>query len=129
MIFLLIVLPLLSYGTLSPCGVLRKELKYKLLEKVQASESGWEALGSALGMGLGSTMVDAMVDAMSPMQCVRGFVRVKFGGANILGETSLPQQRKTEIHEILKGWRVGTEKSPMDDSTNVYVSLYADQSC
>jgi hypothetical protein len=73
LIFLLVALPLLSYGTLSPCGMLKKELKYKLMENFQGSKSGWEALGSAVGVGLGSTMVDAMVDAMSPLQCIRGY--------------------------------------------------------
>ena len=132
LIVALVAVPLLSYGTLSPCGMLRKELKLKMLENLQANKSGWEALGSAVGLGLGSNIVDGMVDALSPMQCLRGVARMKFSGESPFGEQSpfadVPSTRKeTTMHEVLPGWQVSTDKSAMDDSTTVTLTLYADK--
>jgi type VI secretion system protein VasI len=53
--------------------------------------------------------------------------RLKFGGEDVFSDALPPQEKKLAIHEILKGWRVHTSKSPMDDSTNVYIYLYADK--
>jgi len=121
-VLLLIVLPLLIYGTLSPCGILKKELKWQIVEKLQAGQSGWKALGSVLGIN----MVDGLVDAMGPLQCVRGYVRLKFGGESLIEDTIAKQDVKS-VPSALRGWRVRTETSPMDDVTNVYVSLDADK--
>ncbi len=122
LILLLLGLPLLSYGTLSPCGILRKELKWQILEKIQGGQSGWKALGSVLSVN----MVDGLVDAMCPIQCVRGYVRLKFSGESLIADTIAKQDVKA-TPSALRGWRVRTEKSPMDDVTNVYVSLDADE--
>ena len=90
LILLLLGLPLLSYGTLSPCGILRKELKWQILEKIQGGQSGWKALGSVLSVN----MVDGLVDAMGPLQCVRGYVRLKFSGESLIADTIAKQDVK-----------------------------------
>lgn len=122
-----LLVPLLSYGTLSPCGMLRKELKMKMLDGLEANKSGWQALGSALGVGLGSNIVDGMVDALSPMQCVRTVVRVKFSGESPFGDAQSDSRKTNTMRELLPGWQFSTEKSPMDDSTSVMIYRYAEK--
>jgi hypothetical protein len=70
-----------TYGTLSPCEMLKKEVKRQFIEEyASGSKSGWEAAGSALALGLGGRLIDEMIDTMSPVKCLGRLVDIKFRG-------------------------------------------------
>lgn len=148
LIILLVVLlsvPLLSYGTLSPCGMLRQEIKRlwigEMLKDV-GSRSGLGAFGGLLGLGLGNVFLDPMVDAMSPIQCIRGFVNLKRQGKKFLATipgletgafqgppvTTSLSPTPPPAPKDPPTWIVRTKTSPIDDSKNVYISLEANGS-
>ncbi len=93
LLFLVVVLGLfvgavwLRYDTVSPCGVLRVQLREAAQDK---AERGATLLGGELGDLAGAltgTFSDAVagqiVDHLSPAQCARGVVRVWMGEAPI----------------------------------------------
>jgi hypothetical protein len=61
----------LQYGTLEPCGVLRKELKSKIISQALKTESKneWEVIGQGIGMALVDRMIDNKVDSLTLLQC------------------------------------------------------------
>jgi len=77
----------LRYGTVSPCGVLRVQVREVAEDKAQ---QGAELLGGELGKVAGAltgSLSDAaaaqLVEHLSPTQCARGVVRVWMGDAPI----------------------------------------------
>ncbi|MDD3285546.1 MAG: hypothetical protein PHG95_02850 [Patescibacteria group bacterium] len=60
------------YGTISPCGILKKEI---------ARQSGAEKEGKAMYALFGG-FIERGVDTLSPTQCVMGVYKVKTGGVD-----------------------------------------------
>lgn len=58
--------PLVTYGTLSPCQMLKRELIRTGLAGIDEGADGWEALGVALG----GSMIDGAIEALGPMECL-----------------------------------------------------------
>ena len=122
------------YGTLAPCGMLKKALRSQLLASTVGDVTGdrWELAGRGLALALGGPMVDSMVDSLTPAQCVRALYRVEVEQENILGENQgansavgLPYENESKPVEKPR-WRSQTETSPLDDSTNVYLWIEAE---
>ena len=118
--------------------MLKQELKAEILQSAfeKKPTDKWELAGIGLGAALAGPLIDSLVSSLTPMQCTRALVRSKFEGKNIFaddfartvqgspqygsghsGLTPLPQP----------DWRVSTEKSPIDGSTNVYLSIDAEK--
>lgn len=73
-----------KYGTLSPCGMLKKDLRAAMMkmfmeETSKPSQNPWEQAGKGLGMMLGTAMagpmIDSMVEGMGPFECAKAVVR------------------------------------------------------
>lgn len=80
---------LIAYGTPSPCGALRKELRRSLNRRIieEASrpssnvyEEAGRNWGAALGVSLGGPLIDNIVEPLGPIQCVNALVRCKMLG-------------------------------------------------
>lgn len=157
-ILLLVVIPLLaavvfaSYGTISPCGMLEKDMRRMLTEEMSGKRSSgnpWETIGSALGVSMGGAFIENMIASLSPLQCMKGLWRIHVAGEKPFADRlsssdsyqsplsssssssySSPSSTDTDIDELLypKGWNVRTDRSPMDDSLSVYLSTWADKS-
>lgn len=69
---------LFRFGTLSPCEMLKKDLKGEVLRSALEKSTGSlaEKAGLGLGLMLANPMIDGLIDALTPMQCVRGLVRL-----------------------------------------------------
>lgn len=124
------------FGTVSPCGMLKNELKTYAMRDALARSS---TPGHLIGMGLSATLVDAtldgMVSALSPLQCTKVFWRLLLEGDRMFTRllpsalphaTSAKMGDSTPLPPAKPTWRVSTEKSPLDDSTNVFLSIDAD---
>lgn len=134
-IFLAVVF--LRYGTISPCGALKKRIKSQLMSSAitDISENPWERAGQGLGLALAGPMIDNMVDSMTPLQCIRALYRFEVDGENIFsnqiggarreyrGKVYSTEQQEPEKPE----WQQRTETSPIDDSSNVYLWIEAEQ--
>ncbi|MFQ5515563.1 MAG: type VI secretion system-associated protein TagO [Myxococcota bacterium] len=124
------------YGTLAPCGMLKKALRSQLLASTVSGTTGnrWELAGRGLALALGGPMVDSMVDSLTPAQCVRALYRVEVGQEDLFADTqgtnpALELPYESESRPVEKSrWRSQTETSPLDDSTNVYLWIEADDS-
>lgn len=106
-----------------------------MLEKTE-SGNPWEALGFGLGTVFGRSLVDSLVDSLTPIQCLKGLFRLKFEGENIFKD-ALPKDIKSHDKfehskppyqkDSKPAIKVKTEKSPIDDSTNVYLMIDAEK--
>lgn len=134
---ILLAVVFLRYGTISPCGALKKHVKSQLMTSAMTdiSDNPWERAGQGLGLALVGPMIDNMVDSLTPMQCLRALYRLEVDGKNIFsdqiggaireyrGSAYSAKQKEPEKPE----WRQHTETSPIDDSTNVYLWIEAEQ--
>jgi type VI secretion system protein VasI len=129
---------LFRFGTLSPCGMLKQELKAGFLQSAveKKATSTWEMAGIGLGAAIVGPLIDNLVSSLTPMQCTRALVRLKLEGKNIfaddLAKTGQESPNYGASHSSptpppQPDWRVSTEKSPLDDSTNVHVSIDAEK--
>ena len=89
LVALLLVYLLGSYGTLSPCGMLKKDVQATLLRHSDQS-SGPAALGTAMALALAGPMIDAHLAALGPTDCARALVRLHTGGDNPFAGLSRP---------------------------------------
>lgn len=106
-----------------------------ILMALQSLDKPWERAGQGLGLALVGPMIDNMVDSLTPMQCLRALYRLEVDGEKIFsdqiggarreyrGSTYSAKQKEREKPE----WRQHTETSPIDDSTNVYLWIEAEQ--
>jgi hypothetical protein len=132
------LLPLLVYGTVSPCGILKKEiLRQAASDSVRRPTSGIEAAGSVIGTALGGALIDRTVDAMSPFRCAIGYFRV-LGGRSFgnLGRSRTDASVRAEsetLSDTLRdwdavfpkaGWRV-EESSNSDGPRALWLTLDA----
>lgn len=76
---------LLTFGTATPCGILRKEMKKHVLQSMESTEN------SGITLALSGSMVDARVDSMSPLECVTGFYNLR--------ETQTVEQEASEKYQ------------------------------
>ena len=70
-IALIIVTPLLIYGTLSPCEIFKKEVAKKAGEK---SEQGLYILFGGF--------IERSIDTLNPIQCLNGLYKIKTQGVD-----------------------------------------------
>jgi hypothetical protein len=61
------------YGTLSPCGALKMEMRQKMLSEFSGANPF-----AALGLALADKVVDQTVNSLGPLQCTRALWRIKF---------------------------------------------------
>jgi len=77
--FVLIV-PLLKYGTINPCGMLKAELSGYLWNQYGQQtnvNSNWERVGKAISIGLGGVIGDPYINALSPLECLQLVARIQ----------------------------------------------------
>ena len=92
--------PLLFYGTLSPCGMLRHEIRRSWLEKMFSEiqdKSNFGTLGAALGIGLGGVFLDRMIGALSPFECLKALAKLKVRGEDIFEYQARTRKEMIEI--------------------------------
>jgi hypothetical protein len=129
---------LFHYGTVSPCGILKKEMRSQILQAAFESPTSnkWEMVGLGLGAALAGPMIDSLVDSLTPMQCTKGLYKLQFEGKNIFadklntrlaGSSNLGSSYSEPTKKIKPTWYSYTKKSPIDDSTNVYLSIDAEK--
>lgn len=126
---------LFRYGTLSPYGALKKQLKTQLISSAvtDPATDAWGRAGQGLGLALAGPMIDNMVDTLTPMQCVRALYQLEVEGESILLTPTRPTystDHSTESSAPLsekREWRTREESSPIDDSKNTYLSIEADK--
>ena len=77
----LLIAAFARYGTLSPCGALKQQLKASLLQKLATDDSSnaFEEAGNAIGFVLAGPMIDGLVDGLSPTQCTRRLIDLETG--------------------------------------------------
>jgi len=126
------------YGTLSPCGALKQQMKASLLQQfvVDDSTSAFEKAGSAIGFALAGPMIDSLVGGLSPMQCARGLIKLETGGSPFDGESLLDRATGSSDLQSLGSqkseryfdkWTLSTGVSPIDDSPSVYLQVDANE--
>ena len=71
-IILFIVVILLVYGTLSPCGILKKEIAR------EAGKSGGQELYVLFG-----GFIERGIDTLNPIQCLGGLYKIKTEGVDV----------------------------------------------
>lgn len=77
-IVLFIVVIFLIYGTLSPCGILKKEIAN------EARKSGGQGLYVLFG-----GFIERGIDTFNPAQCLSGIYRIKTQGVDVALENLL----------------------------------------
>ena len=75
------------YGTLSPCGMLKKDLRAELLKAAFDGDTSnaFGLAGSALGASLGGAFIDNLVESLTPIQCTKGLFN-KYTNGNCNGK-------------------------------------------
>lgn len=123
------------YGTLHPCGAMKKEMRVQLLHNLveQSPSDSWEQMGAGLGLALGGTMIDTVVDALSPWQCVEGLFRLAQGHNFLSDHLSQAKSREPSVlapnsPPMAPTWQVREAQSKIDDSMNVYLSKVSNES-
>ena len=94
-LFILILIPLGTYGTLSPCGWLKAELKQAMAEKASqvTAKSDAEAAGAKLGLEVSIATANEIVDAMGPGQCFERVYQIKkHGGVEAYIKSQMEKQ-------------------------------------
>lgn len=123
------------FGTLHPCGMLKQEMKSQVLRDmtsgINRTYDKWEGLGIGLGVALSNPMIDAMVDGLTPLQCGQLLYQT------VTGEFSLADKHPSPTMTSSTGassspptppsWQMRQETSKIDDSTNVYLSIDANE--
>jgi hypothetical protein len=79
---------LFRYETLSPCGMLKTDLRAKavndLFELAPASDTHWEMMGQGLGLRMLGPMIDNLVSTLGPWECTKAIYRLKVEGKDVL---------------------------------------------
>ena len=113
-LFILLLIPLRTYGTLNPCGWLKFELEQAMLLKASRTntKSGSAAVGTMLGLPESSASMNRMVDAMQPDECLKKVYQMSTqGGVEAYMKAKLEEQpsvletakKKVEWHRQEKG--------------------------
>ena len=85
-----------TYGTVSPCGILKQESRAFMRGWVDTNLSGssWEGIGALVGNTLAGAALNAYVDGYQPLKCIQALVRLRNRGTaakdvNTKGTTAL----------------------------------------
>ena len=140
LVLLLIGIPaglaLLRYGTLSPCGMLKKEMQMSMVASMSGLDTSdkWEAAGYGLGVAFADKMIDGVIGGMSPLQCSEGLLRwwSEGRGSNLFDDVKpssryRPSTSTTPAESVKPKWFSYSKKSLIDDSTNVFLSIDGDK--
>lgn len=76
----ILLAPLLLYGTVSPCEMLKKEAKAQLLAKSTG-------VGGVLAFAIGGRVIDDAVDTLSPITCLIRFMQMKYSGGGLFDQS------------------------------------------
>lgn len=138
----LVVALLARYGTLSPCGMLTKDIRSAIVTKLAETgpAQGFEGFGQVLGAVISGPMIESMIGSMRPTQCVKALWRVNFSAdgtvdeliasANVDDQATMNHQPKVEaLPPPLPDpeWTIDASRSPIDDSETVVLSVEANK--
>jgi hypothetical protein len=76
----------LSYGTLHPCGVLKKEVRNMMEEEVKAGDD----LSKGLFVLFGDSIINHVIVGLSPLECMSRIITINF-------------KSKAEINKMIEG--------------------------
>jgi len=74
-----------NYGTLHPCGILKKEVRNILEREIKKTDD----LSKGLLALFGESLINYAIDGLSPSQCISRMITIKFGS-------------KEEINKVLE---------------------------
>jgi type VI secretion system protein VasI len=140
-VVLLVVALLARYGTLSPCGMLAKDLRSAMVAKISATAAGdgLATFGRAFGVLMSGPMIESMVGALGPTQCVTALWRVNFSddatvddmvaAARVEDPAAAPRVAEQEPPPPPPDpeWTVDVSRSPIDDSETVVLQIDANE--
>ena len=91
-----------EYGTLEPCGMLKKEVVRTAVQEMNQSDDydpddPWARLGQTLGMSMGSKIIDAETARLSQFECAQATWKVRTEGIK-----GIVQARKVRTEEARK---------------------------
>jgi type VI secretion system VasI family protein len=122
-------IPLATYGTISPCGILKKSFMRSAFAEELGGGSGdsWGKAGAAIGLAIGGTLVDRFVDTLSPMQCAMRWVALQLDEGNVSssmnGGRASFGARSSQPEKPM--WQASETRNPIDDTRTVYLELKA----
>lgn len=132
-LLLLLALPvglaLLRYGTLSPCGMLKVEAQQFMTQRLSKRDQS-NAFGLGLGLAFSDRIVDGAIGGMSPIKCTEALVRVWSEGNQPVSWAAPTHSSRPSIPQakpLQPEWYSSSRRSPIDDSTNVYLSIDGDR--
>lgn len=69
------------FGTWHPCGMLKKESRAEILQKLAAHSRSAQSgvIGNGLALIMGGAIIDNTVDSLSPWQCTKILVQMQTG--------------------------------------------------
>ena len=62
---------LFRFGTITPCGMLKQELKSEYARSMIEKRTGdtWEQASLGLSLALAGPLIDNIIDTLTPIQC------------------------------------------------------------
>lgn len=136
------------FGTVSPCGMLERDLRQQLTQKMLSdagSGSGLEQAGRVLGLTMGGALLDTFIKGLTPTQCTKALWRMYVQGEKPFDELTSYRRSSGGITSgsglggssstrlggdavYPKGWTLSKGTSAMDDSPSAYIYSYSTNS-
>lgn len=103
---------LFRYGTLAPCGMLKKDLRAEvvsgLFENAPSGESPWEMMGQGLGLLMLGPMIDNYLASLGPWDCSKALYKLHVQGEEVLSKDAAAMAQKEQ--EQLRSEAVQAER-------------------
>ncbi len=107
-LLLIINFPIVKYGTITPCGILKEQFRSKMLREFVTHTGGGlnrEQDGAAIWVKVGDIMIDEWFRTLSPLDCVKGLVHgSSFGTVDI--QRQMSRRRAQVVREELEKWTI-----------------------
>lgn len=108
LLLFIINFPIVKYGTITPCGILKEQFKSEMFKDFVAHTGGgpnWEQNSSAIWLKVGNIMIDDWFRTLSPIDCVKGLARGDSYGTVYI-QQRMSRRRAQALREGLEKWRV-----------------------
>jgi len=107
---------LFRYGTLAPCGILKKDLRAEvisgLFENAPTGDNPWEMMGQGLGLLMLGPMIDNFLSTLGPWDCSRALYRLHVQGEEVLPKDAAEKAQKEQAK--LRSEAVQAEREAKD---------------
>lgn len=113
---LILAIPLVGllfrYGTLAPCGMLKKDMRAEavsaLFENAPASDNPFEMMGQGLGILMLGPMIDNFLASQGPWDCSKALYKLHVQGEEVLPKDAAATAQKEQ--EKLRSEAVQAER-------------------